>query len=652
MSSAADRVNALYGADPAARALGITIEAAEPGRVRLRMPVTDAMCNGHGIAHGGYLFTLADTAAAYALCTGGRPGVSTHSDIDFLAPARAGDVLTATAGERHRSEASGIYDVSVESDDGRSIAEVRVHGRVPRSSDAPSAAPVRVTVTDAVAHIVIDNPPVNTLSRPVRAGLLEALESAEDDAAVVAVVVSGQGGLFSAGADLAEFDTGEGLADPNLHLTITGFLDSMRKPVVAAIGGVALGGGLELALACHHRVASSTAKLGLPETKLGFMPGAGGTQRLPRAVGMELASNLILSGRQVDGAAAYDAGLVDLVADEDPVAAARRLAIASAAEATPPRLRDRVVDRATAEPLLASVARAVSRGPLATPGARFAVEALKAAVGPFDEGLVRELQLFKELADSAEAKAFRYAFLGDRRAGRVAGPTPSPIERAAVVGGGTMGRGIVLALLGAGISTQLLETDPRRLQEAVSAIGAELDRAVVRGRLTADEVTARMGRLAGVTDVAELVESQVVIEAIFEDLGAKQTLFKELDGAVGPETVLASNTSSLDLNLIAAATSRPERVVGLHFFSPAHVMRLVELVQGRATSDDVLARAAGLVKQLGKISVVAQVGDGFIGNRMMDQYLRQAMVLLGAGVAPERIDAALESWGMAMGPFR
>ncbi|MCW2758370.1 MAG: 3-hydroxyacyl-CoA dehydrogenase, partial [Nocardioidaceae bacterium] len=571
-----------------------------------------------GIAHGGYLFTLADTAAAYALCAGGRPGVSTHSDIAFLAPARSGDVLTASAAERHRSKSSGIYDVTVESGDGRSIAEVRVHGRVPRTPQ-PVSAPVRVTVTDGVAHVVIDNPPVNTLSRPVRTSLLEALESAEDDTAVIGVVLSGYGGAFSAGADLAEFDTGEGLADPNLHLTIAGFLDSMSKPVVAAIGGVALGGGLELALACHYRVASSTARLGLPETTLGFMPGAGGTQRLPRAVGMELASNLILSGRRLDGAEAYAAGLVDLVDDADPVAAAHRHAVASASGTPPPRLRDRVVDRGTAEPLLASVARAIRTGPLATPGAPFVVEALRAAIGPFDAGLARELQLFTELADSAEAKAFRYAFLTERRAGRRVGAGTAPVSTAAVIGGGTMGRGIVLALLAAGITTRLLESDPQRLEQAVDAIAEELGRAAARGRLDADEVAARMGRLSGVADVAELAGSEVVIEAIFEDLGAKQTLFKELDSILGPETVLASNTSSLDLNQIAAATTTPERVVGLHFFSPAHVMRLVELVQGRATSDEVLDRAAGLVKQLGKISVVAQVGDGFIGNRMMDQ---------------------------------
>ena len=648
-----DLVQELYDADPAANALGITVEVAEAGHVRLRMPVTDAMCNGHGIVHGGYIFALADTAAAYAFCAGGRVGVSTHASIDFLAPARSGQVLTASARGRYHSATSGIWDVSVAAEDGRSIAEARVHGRVPRSVQTPQVTPVRVDLSEAVAHIIIDNPPVNCLSRPVRRALLQALENAEYDPSIVAVVLGGDNDLFSAGADLAEFDNGEGLAEPSLHLTIADFLDAMSKPVVAAIGGVALGGGLELALACHYRVSAKTAKLGLPETKLGFMPGAGGTQRLPRAVGMELAANLILSGRQLDGTEAHDAGLVDLVTDEDPVRAAHTFALKLADVRPLPRLRDRTLDRHAAEPLLASVAKAVSRGPLATPGAPAVLQALQAALGPFDAGRTREFQLFRELADSAQAKAFRYRFRTDRRAGRVPGPRPSPVTRAAVVGGGTMGRGIALALLAAGISTRVVETDPQRLSAAVSAIHAELNRAAARGRLTADEVERQVEHLSGVPSIDELGDAEVVIEAIFEDLPAKQRLFAELDRVVGPETVLASNTSSLDLNRIADATTAPERVVGLHFFSPANVMRLVEMIQGRATSAEVLARSASLVRQLGKVGVVAQVGDGFIGNRMMDQYVRQAMALLaGGGTTPERIDSALESWGLSMGPFK
>jgi 3-hydroxyacyl-CoA dehydrogenase len=651
-SLAGNAVRELYDRDPAAQALGLILDVIEPGQVTLRMPVDAAMCNGHGIAHGGYVFALADTAAAYAFCTHGGPGVSTHSTIDFIAPAMSGQELTATARERHRRGSTGIYDVAVSADDGRRIAEVRIHARRPRSPErSMTETPVRVAIRDSVAHITIDNPPVNCLSRPVRTALLEALESAEYDASIRSVVVSGKG-TFSAGADLAEFDTGEGLAEPSLHLTIAGFLDAMTKPVVAAIDGVALGGGLELALACHYRVASQTAKLGLPETKLGFMPGAGGTQRLPRAVGIELAANLILSGRQITGEEAHAAGLVDEVTDGLADDKAHTLIIESGTQRPVPRLRDKTLDRRSAEPLLAAVAKATARGPLATLGAPYVLDALNAALGPFDEGLARELRLFKELADSPEAKAFRYQFRTDRRAGRVGGPRPARIATAAVVGGGTMGRGIALSLLAGGISTYIVEAEVDRLKASIGAVEAELDRLVQRGRLTADEATRRKAELSGVTDISDLSECPLVIEAIFEDLTAKQRLFAELDRVVKPEAILASNTSSLDLNEIAGATTRPERVVGLHFFSPANLMRLVEVVEGRATSAEVLAAAAGLVRQLGKIAVIAQVGDGFIGNRMMDQYVRQAMQLLGRGVEPGRIDSALESWGMAMGPLR
>jgi 3-hydroxyacyl-CoA dehydrogenase len=651
-----NRVRELYARDPAAKELGIAIDSIEEGRVSLRMVVTDVMCNGHGIGHGGYVFALADTAAAYAFCSAGEAGVSTHSAIDYVSPARVGQTLIAEARERHRSGKLGIYDVSVTSESGRPVAEFRMHGRVPRAGEAAEAElvpVVRTTVRDGVAHIAIDNPPVNCLSRPVRTGLLQALTAAERDDDVVAVVLSGAAGSFSAGADLAEFDNGEGLTDPTLHLTITGLLDAMTKPVVAAVDGVALGGGLELALACHYRVAIRNARLGLPETRLGFMPGAGGTQRLPRAVGVELAGDLILSGRQLGGAEAYEAGLVDLVVDADVVAASRALAVTSA-NATPlPRLRDREVpDRATAEVVLESMAGSISRGSMASPGAGFALEAIRSALGPFDIGLAHELALFEELAGSATAQAFRYQFLTDRRAGRVSGPRPSTVARAAVVGGGSMGRGIALALLEGGIATRLIETESERLDAAVGAIRTELENEVARARLDRTDLDDRLALLSGDTTLDALGETDVVIEAVFEDLELKQKLFAELAAVVGPETILASNTSSLDLDAIATAAGAPERVVGLHFFSPANKMRLVEVIDGRLTSPEVLSAAAGLVKQMGKIAVVARVGDGFIGNRMIDQYMRQALALVLRGVPPGRVDGALEEWGMAMGPFK
>jgi 3-hydroxyacyl-CoA dehydrogenase len=653
---ATTRVHELYARDPAARGLGIAIDSIEEGRVCLWMVVTDVMCNGHGIGHGGYVFALADTAAAYAFCSAGEAGVSTHSAIDYVSAARVGETLIAEARERHRSGKVGIYDVAVTSELGRPIAEFRMHGRVPSAGGAVAARPeavVRTTLRDGVAHIAIDSPPVNCLSRPVRTGLLEALEAADRDDDVIAVVLSGAAGSFSAGADLAEFDNGEGLAEPTLHLTITGFLDAMTKPVVAAVDGVALGGGLELVLACHYRVATSDARLGLPETRLGFMPGAGGTQRLPRAVGVELAADLILSGRQLGGTQAHAAGLVDVVVDADVVAASHALALASACLTPLPRLRDRdIPDRATAEVVLESLTGATARGPMASPGGRFALEAIRSALGPFDSGLAHELALFEELAASATARAFRYQFLTDRRAGRAAGPRPADVTQAAVVGGGTMGRGITLALLEGGVATTLVETEGERLDEAVRAIRAELENEVARGRLTSSDLDSRLAMLSGDTTLDSLGQADVVIEAVFEDLELKQKLFAELDAVVGPDTILASNTSSLDLDAIAAAAGAPERVVGLHFFSPANKMRLVEVIDGRLTSPEVLSAAAGLVKQMGKIAVVARVGDGFIGNRMIDQYMRQALALALRGVPPGRVDVALEQWGMAMGPFK
>ncbi|MEV6794106.1 3-hydroxyacyl-CoA dehydrogenase NAD-binding domain-containing protein [Streptomyces sp. NPDC051320] len=504
-----------------------------------------------------------------------------------------------------------------------------------------------------VAVVQLCNRPVNCLGRPLRRALLAALEDAEHDPAVTAVVVCGADGTFSAGADLAEFDNGEGLAEPTLHLTIAGHLDAMTTPVVAAIDGVALGGGLELALACHYRIATPGARLGLPETTLGFIPGAGGTQRLPRAIGLEAAVNLILSGRSVDGARAQELGLTDETAAGELLPAALDLAARAARLGPPPRLRDLKVEMENAEAYLAYADRAARRGPLATPGAAPALKALAATALPFDTGLATELRLFRELADTDEAKATRYRFLAERKAGRAPRTAvPATVGTAAVIGGGTMGRGIALTFLAAGIPVTVVETDAARLAVAEKGIHDELDQSAARGRITAEVRDRRLAALNGTTTTANIAEADLVVEAVFEDLVLKQQVFADLDTVMKPSAVLASNTSSLDLNRIAEVTSRPERVVGMHFFSPAHVMKLVEIVEGRLTAPEVLATASALAERLGKTAVIAQVGDGFIGNRIMDQYVRQAMLLLRAGVPPERVDTALEAWGIALGPFK
>jgi 3-hydroxyacyl-CoA dehydrogenase len=506
---------------------------------------------------------------------------------------------------------------------------------------------VHIERRGSTAVVRMENPPVNCLDRTLRADLLAALAEVEHDPALTAAVLTGSGRGFSAGADLGEFDRGEALLEPSLHLTITGALDAMRTPVVAAIHGTALGGGLELALACHYRVAKRDAVLGLPEITLGFMPGAGGTQRLPRAVGFEPALNLILGGKPVDGAAAAGLGLADEVVEGDVVDAAVRFAEAGR---SPRRLRDIEVMAPAREELIASARQAAG----ALPGTSYALDALAATALPFDEGLATELRLFQALSGSEAARAFRYRFLAERRAGRVkaGGSRVQDVTIAAVIGGGTMGRGITLALLAAGFRVIVIETAPERAEAAVSGVLAELDRAVRRGRLEPEARDAQAGRLRGEVGLHHVGEAELVIEAVFEDLAVKQAVFAEVDRHAKPGALLASNTSSLDLNAIASATGRPADVVGLHFFSPANVMRLVEIIEGEQTSEDTLARAARITRRLNKIGVVAGVGDGFIGNRVMDAYVRQAMALLNRGVTPDRVDAALESWGIAMGPFR
>lgn len=517
----------------------------------------------------------------------------------------------------------------------------------------PKPTKVHTEVLGTVALITMNNPPVNCLDRPTRQALLAALEEAEHTPSIRSAVITGTRN-FSAGADLNEFDSGEGLAEPTLHLTLTGYLDRMTKPVVAAIDGAALGGGLELALACHARLASPGATLGLPETTLGFMPGAGGTQRLPRAIGLERATSLILTGRAVTADEALDVGLVNRVASGQLLDDAVEFASSLAGDGVLPRLRDVAVDEPLAEAFFAFVQRALARKPRTSLGQHYAIDALTAAATrSFDQGLEIELQLFEQLFSSDAAKSARYRFLAERQAGRIAAaPKPTAVTSVGIVGGGTMGRGIALAFLEAGLPVHLIETTEERAENASAGIASELDRAVARRRISADESAARSARLSVSTNLTDLSDVDLAVEAVFEDLAAKRDVFRALEQVTRSDAILASNTSSLDIDAIGSATSRPAQVVGLHFFSPANVMPLVEVVEGKNTSVPTLASAVGVVRRLRKTPVIAQVGDGFIGNRIMDQYVRQAMQLLRLGLGPAAIDGALERWGMSMGPFR
>jgi 3-hydroxyacyl-CoA dehydrogenase len=504
-----------------------------------------------------------------------------------------------------------------------------------------------------VAVVSFANPPVNGLSHALRTGIAAAVQRAQADPAARAVVLTGAGGLFSGGADIREFGTPASTAEPTLRQLVEQ-IETGTKPVVAAIAGTCLGGGLELAMAAHYRVASADAKLGLPEVKLGLLPGAGGTQRLPRLIGAPRALDMIVGGEPVRALDLAGTGLLDRVVDGDPVVGAVELA--SGAQPPFPRARDLPLD----EPRLADLcqeARVKLRAQRPVlPAPLRAVDAIEAAGGPFDEGLALERRAFLELMETPESRGLRHAFFAERAAGKVDDLTPDTpvraVNQAAVIGAGTMGAGIAVALLDAGIPVRLLEADQAALDRGLARVAGIYDGQVKKGRLTPGERDRRLGLLRPTVSYRDVASADLVIEAVFESLDVKRDVFLALDRVMKPGAVLATNTSTLDVDAIAAFTSRPSDVLGLHFFSPANVMRLLEVVRGRETSPEVLATALALAKRLRKVPVVAGVCDGFIGNRMLDAYLRQAWYLVEEGATPEQVDQAIEAFGFAMGPFR
>jgi 3-hydroxyacyl-CoA dehydrogenase len=511
-------------------------------------------------------------------------------------------------------------------------------------------------VDSSVAVITFANPPVNGLSHAVRAGLGADLERARTDPAVRAVVLTGAGGLFSGGADIREFGTPASTAEPTLRQLIER-VEASTKPVIAAIAGTCFGGGLELAMAAHYRVASGDARLGLPEVKLGLLPGAGGTQRLPRLVGVERAIEMIVGGEPVPASSLAGTALIDRVADGDALAEAVRLASSSeVATQRLPRARDIALDpRSVAASCEAARAKLAAQRP-SLPAPSRALDAITAAGGPFDEGLAVERRAFVELMESPESKALRHAFFAERAAGKVDGVTAStpvrPLDQAAVIGAGTMGAGIAVALLDAGLPVWLVEAEQAALDRGLARIAAIYDAQVKKGRLAAAERDRRIALLHPTLSYDTIGQADVVIEAVYESLDVKRQVFTALDRAMKPGAILATNTSTLDVDAIAGFTRRPADVLGLHFFSPANVMRLLEVVRGRATAPDVLATALRLGKALRKVTVVSGVCDGFIGNRMLEAYTRQAWYLVEEGATPWQVDRAMESFGMAMGPFR
>ncbi|MEV0081397.1 3-hydroxyacyl-CoA dehydrogenase NAD-binding domain-containing protein [Saccharopolyspora sp. NPDC050642] len=507
-----------------------------------------------------------------------------------------------------------------------------------------------------VAIIRIENPPVNGLGHAVREGIVRDLHRALESADVEAVVLTGRPGFFSAGADITEFGTPKSAAEPTL-VDVIAALDAAGKPVVAAIDGTCFGGGLELALGAHYRVATAASKLGLPEVTLGLVPGAGGTQRLPRAVGPAVAAEMITGGKPRTAkalAGVEGQRLLDRVVDGDVVAAATAFAREIAAVRPLPRVRDLAVGGVDEVSAMREPLRRRSRGFEAPLAALKLVEL--SGTAPFDEALAEERRTFLELMGGTQSAALRHAFFAERAARKIPDvpreTQPRSVEKVSVIGAGTMGGGIAMNFLNAGIPVVIVETGQEALDRGLGIIRRNYQAQVDKGKLAADVLERRMALLTPSLDYADVSDSDLVIEAVFEDMGVKREVFTKLDAAAKPGAILASNTSTLDVDAIAAVTGRPGDVVGMHFFSPANVMKLLEVVRGAETADDVLVTAMSVGQRVGKTAVVSGVCDGFIGNRMLAEYRDAAMALLRAGASPAEVDSAIEGFGFAMGPFR
>ena len=517
------------------------------------------------------------------------------------------------------------------------------------SADLPRGGAIRLERDGAVAVIIVDNPPVNAGSWDVRNGIVEALGQITNDPDVTAAVLIGAGTTFIAGSDIKEF--GKPLRDPQMPAVVAA-LEACPKPVVAAIDGASLGGGFEVALGCDARVATKTSVVGLPEVHLGIIPGAGGTQRVPRLVGVARAIELISSGRRVRADEAAKLGLIDVVAEGD----LRAFAVAHALSlgGRKRRVRDLAIP-ADAGDAVDAAAQAAQKTAKRNPAIAEAIKVVRrAAELSIDEGLTEERAVFQRLRVSETAAAARHLFFAERAAGRVSGTEnvkPKDIASVGVVGGGTMGAGIAVAFSDAGFPVTLIERNKDEVQAAMGRVRATYDRLVSSDRISADEAQKRAGRITGSDDYATLGSVDLVVEAVFEDLAVKREVFSKLDSVLKSGAILGSNTSYLDLDMLGATTDRPHDVVGLHFFAPANVMRLLEVVRTKATSSEALATALAIAKKIRKVSVVARVCEGFIANRIYAAYRRECEILLEEGAYPEQVDAALEAFGFPMGPF-
>ncbi|WP_128000294.1 3-hydroxyacyl-CoA dehydrogenase NAD-binding domain-containing protein [Piscinibacter defluvii] len=511
----------------------------------------------------------------------------------------------------------------------------------------------------AVAVITLDNPPVNGLGYDTRVAFARHLEAALADAAVKAIVVTGAGKAFSGGADIREFGSPKAVAEPNL-LSLILALEASTKPVVAAVHSVCMGGGLELALGCHYRVAAPGAQVALPEVKIGLIPGAGGTQRLPRVLGLENALNMIVSGEPVPSELLFKAPgqqLFDRLIEGDLLEGACSFALEFAERRPLPLVRHLKVTHPNPEAYLQFARNTVGAMAKNFPAPLKCVDAVaNALTKPFDEGMRLERETFVNLMMTPECRALRHAFVAERATTKIPDvPADTPVRavgKLAVIGAGTMGGGIAMNFLNAGIPVTILEMKQEALDKGVATIRRNYEAQVKKGKLKQDKLEQRMALLSTTLSYADLKEADMVIEAVFEDLAVKEQVFRTLDEVMKSGAILATNTSTLDVDKIAAFTKRPQDVIGTHFFSPANVMKLLEVVRGEKTARDVLATVMQLGKKIRKTCVVSGVCDGFIGNRMIEQYSRQAGFLLEEGCTPAQVDKAIERFGFAMGPFR
>jgi 3-hydroxyacyl-CoA dehydrogenase len=512
------------------------------------------------------------------------------------------------------------------------------------------AGSVAATSRGSVRVLAIDNPPVNGLGAAIRRALSHELATALADEDVDAIVISGNGTMFCAGADIREFGKQPPADTPALPDVIDA-IEASQKPVVAAIHGVAAGGGLELALGCHARVATADARVGLPEVTLGIIPGAGGTQRLPRLIGVEAALDVIVSGKLIPAAKARALGMIDDIATGDVVDAA--VAFAKTIS-TPRRTSDGEV---AADPsIFETAAKSIAKKARGFEAPYAAIDAVRAATElPIREGLAKERELFLRLVGSEQARAQRHVFFAEREVAKIPDiPKDTPaaeIRRAGIVGCGTMGGGIAMSFADAGIPVSVLESDGAALDRGLEKIRASYGSSVAKGRLTKTEMDARLARIQGTLESSELNDADIVIEAVFESMEVKKDVMRRLDEICKDDAILATNTSTLDVDDIASATKRPEKVVGTHFFSPAHIMKLMENVRGKNTSKETVATVMKLSKRLGKVGVLVGVCDGFVGNRMLYAYRRQADFLIEEGALPQQVDNALYDFGLPMGPF-